>query len=126
VMQRDGDAAGLFLRRVVDLIDILLLLGPALHVQDVSDGRGQGGLAVVDVANGADVQMRLGPIEFFFIRHFIFIKFLTVYFLALQPLEPKQRLPQGGQLLMILTQSSVLSSKVRIVEKSIGVIELLA
>jgi hypothetical protein len=74
-MQRDGDTAGFFLRSVVDLVDGLLFLGPALHVQDVSDGRGQSGLSVVNVTDGADVQMRLRAIEFFFLSH-MFILFL--------------------------------------------------
>jgi len=37
----------------------------------VGDGRGQRGLAMIDVANRTYVKVRLGPIEFFFFCHFI-------------------------------------------------------
>ena len=43
-------------------------LRPALVGGDLGQRRGQRGLAVVDVADGADVDVRFGPIEFFF-RH---------------------------------------------------------
>ena len=54
----DGDAAFLFFGGLVDLVvrDEAAL---ALETGDLGDGRREGGLAVVDVADGADVHMRL-------------------------------------------------------------------
>ncbi len=48
------------------LIDaaVVLELGLALHSQVLGDGSSQSGLAVVDVADGADVDMGLGTLEF--------------------------------------------------------------
>jgi hypothetical protein len=68
VGHRNGDAARLLLGGVVDGLE-----GPVLHLgvllgQHLGDGAGQHGLAVVDVPDGADVQVRLGPLEFLF-RH---------------------------------------------------------
>ena len=62
---RDGDAARALFRGVVDLVvgsDLAAKLGR----QHLGQGRGQRGLAVVDVADGADVQVRFGAFEFFF------------------------------------------------------------
>src|SRR6202046_2796961 len=64
VRDRDGDAALALFLRVVDLVervegvDIRVLV-----VQHLGDRRGQGRLAVVDVADGADVDVRLSPLE---------------------------------------------------------------
>ena len=57
---RDRDAAGLLLGSVVDLLEGAGL--PAVLLgQHLGDGRGQRGLAVVDVTDGADVDVRLVP-----------------------------------------------------------------
>jgi len=59
----DGDAAFLFFGRLVDLIEGNVF-AESLHAGQTRDGRGQRGLAVVDVADGADVDVRLGPLKF--------------------------------------------------------------
>jgi len=58
----DGDAAGALLGRGVDLV---VLLGRAAADGGEHHGErgGEGGLAVVDVADGADVDVRLGALE---------------------------------------------------------------
>lgn len=58
----DGDPTGAFLRRGVDLI---VLLGRAVTHSGQGHGErgGESGLAVVDVADGADVDMRLLALE---------------------------------------------------------------
>jgi hypothetical protein len=56
----DGDAAGRLLRGLVDAVG-RYVTGETFLGQHLGDGRGEGGLAVVDVAYGADVQVRLGP-----------------------------------------------------------------
>src|SRR5262249_59545959 len=58
----DGDAPLLLLRRLVDLVEGGEV-GQALVGEDLGDGRRQRGLAVVDVADRADVHVRLGPLE---------------------------------------------------------------
>jgi hypothetical protein len=58
----DGDAALLFLRCVVDGVEAARL-AQALVGQHGGDGGGEGGLAVVNVADGADVDVRLGPLK---------------------------------------------------------------
>ena len=58
----DGDAAGLLLRRFVNVAKCLDLT-EALGGKDSGDGLRESRLAVVDVADGADVDMWLGPIE---------------------------------------------------------------
>ena len=74
VRRGDGDAAGLLLRSVVDLLE-----GPGLPAvllgQDLGDGRRQGRLAMVDVTDGADVDVRLVPRELL-LRHFLFAPIL--------------------------------------------------
>jgi hypothetical protein len=59
----DGDAALSLFRSLVDG-RIVGVISAADHGQVLGDGRGQGGLAVVDVADGADIDMGLGSIEF--------------------------------------------------------------
>ena len=62
VVDVDRHAARLLLGRVVDLV-VLLRLGQALLGEIMSDGRRQRGLAVVDVPDGPDVDVRLLPLE---------------------------------------------------------------
>src|SRR5512135_1442553 len=64
----DGDAARLLFGRGINLV-ILLGSTAKLLRQNGGDRRGQGGLAVVNVSNGANVYVRLGPLEFF-LSHF--------------------------------------------------------
>ena len=60
----DGDAALLLLRCVVHLVEGTCLVEIGVLVrQDLGDRSGQGGLSVVNVADGADVDVRLSPIE---------------------------------------------------------------
>jgi hypothetical protein len=65
VSGRDGDAARLLFRRLVDLV-----VGGESRAagfrQHLGDRCGQRGLAVVDVTDRADVAMRLGALEFSF------------------------------------------------------------
>src|SRR6201999_1050837 len=64
VRDRDRDAALLLFLRVVDLVegsegvDVRVLV-----VQHLGDRRGKGRLTVVDVPDGADVDVRLSPLE---------------------------------------------------------------
>ena len=60
----DGDAALAFFGSVVDFT-VGLGDGAAGLGQNRGDGGGQGGLAMVDVADGADVDVRFIPVEFF-------------------------------------------------------------
>src|SRR5687767_12346739 len=64
VRDRDRDAASLLLGRLVDLVERGRLVEVrVLVVQDLGDRRGQRRLPVVDVPDGADVDVRLGPLE---------------------------------------------------------------
>ena len=64
VRDRDRDAALALLRRLVDLVERRHRVQiRELVVQHLGDRRGQRGLAVVDVPDGADVDVRLGPLE---------------------------------------------------------------
>ena len=58
----DGDAPLALLGRVVDGVEGAVL-GAALERQVLGDGRGQAGLAVVDVPDRADVHVGLGALE---------------------------------------------------------------
>ena len=70
----DGDAALTLLRSLVDHI-IGLELGLTLQGQILGDRRGQGGLAMVNVADGANVDMGLASFEFC-LCHCVFPPFL--------------------------------------------------
>ncbi len=59
----DGDAAGLFLRRFVDLV-VRRVGGAAGFRQHLGNCRGQRRLAVIDMADRADVAVRLVALEF--------------------------------------------------------------
>src|SRR5207248_8878019 len=64
VRRVDRDAARLLLRRVVDLLEALdARRGRPLICMHLGDGSGQRGLPMVDVTNGADVEVRLGALE---------------------------------------------------------------
>jgi hypothetical protein len=60
----DRDAALTLLRRIVDLVECarLVQIG-VLVVQNLGDCCGQRGLAVVNVTDGPDVDVRLRPLE---------------------------------------------------------------
>ena len=78
VRDRNGDAALLFLRRLVDVVE-RRELGKALVGEGPRDRRCQGGLAMVDVTHRADVHVRLGALELF-LAHFLLL--LRVLWLA--------------------------------------------
>jgi len=61
----DGDTAGLFFRRLVDFV-VLLGFAAELGRQNGSDGSRQGCLAVVNVTDGAHVDVGLGAFELTF------------------------------------------------------------
>ena len=64
VRDRDRDAALLLLRRLVDVVEREHRVQRGeLVVQDLRDRSRQRRLAVVDVTDGADVDVRLGPLE---------------------------------------------------------------
>src|SRR3989344_3277501 len=66
VVQRDGNAARLFLRSIVDAVDSLDARAVTLclcHIKHVENRRRERSLAVVDVADGAYVHVRLSPFE---------------------------------------------------------------
>jgi hypothetical protein len=63
VRGRDGDAARLLFRRVVDLVVGLRLAAELLRLHH-RQGRRQGGLAMVHVANRPHVHVRLGALKF--------------------------------------------------------------
>ena len=63
VLDRDRDAALALLGRVVDVVE-RHELGHAFERQHLSDGCRQRRLAMVHVADGADVDVRLGSLEF--------------------------------------------------------------
>ena len=64
----DGDAALTLLRSLINgaVVGIVRL---ALHGEVLGDGGGEGGLAVVNVANGANVDMGLASLKFL-LSHF--------------------------------------------------------
>jgi hypothetical protein len=64
----DRDAPRLLLRRLVDLVERGEGGGGVLVVEDLGDGRGQRGLAVVDVTHRAHVEVRLRAVELL-LRH---------------------------------------------------------
>ena len=81
MVQGNCNAARLFFRSVVDLIDSFFFSRQTLHVQHVRDRGGQGRLSVVNVSDRADVNVRLGPVEFFFFCHF-FIEIIFLLFVS--------------------------------------------
>src|SRR6185295_1902552 len=77
----DGDPALLLLRSVVDLLEALGFAALRLG-QHLRDGSGQRRLAVVDVTDRADVDMRLVALELL-LRHFGLLLFLSLFVVAL-------------------------------------------
>ena len=71
----DGDAALALLGRVVDRVEGAVL-GLALERQVLGDGRRQARLAVVDVTDGADVDVRLVALELL-LGHAWSVRYLT-------------------------------------------------
>ena len=65
VRHGNGDAAGLFFRRVIDGIEAPELDLGVVLAQHLRDGRRQGGLAVIDVPDRPDIHVRLAAVEFF-------------------------------------------------------------
>ena len=59
----DGDLTGLFFWSAVDVL-VGHGLGPSFFGEDFGDGLGEGGFAVVDVADGADVDVGFVAGEF--------------------------------------------------------------
>ena len=61
----NGDTSRLFFRCIVDLVDSAKADLLACHVQNMEDRRGQGCFSMVNVTNGADVNVRLISLKFF-------------------------------------------------------------
>ena len=57
----DGNLTGLLLGGLVNVL-VAHGLGPALLRKDLRDGLGKSGLAVIDVADGADIDVGLGSV----------------------------------------------------------------
>jgi len=66
VRERDGDTTRLLFRRLVDIIDAFdgRCVSVPCFRKDVQDRRGKSGLAVVDVSDRADVDVRLRSLKF--------------------------------------------------------------
>ncbi len=64
----DGDATLTLFRRIVDGVELTPFTAEDLS-RNASQSRSQSGLAVVDVTDGADVDVRFGTFEFF-LSHF--------------------------------------------------------
>ena len=75
----DRDTALLLFRSLVDVVEgrDLIQIGE-LVVQNLGDSRGQRGLAVVNVTNGPDVDVRLRPLELRLRHCFVLLDFLLV------------------------------------------------
>src|SRR5204862_5348255 len=65
VSDGDRDTAGLLFRRVIDGVETAEFDFGVVLCEHFGDGRGQGGLAVVDVADRADIHVRLAAVKFF-------------------------------------------------------------
>ena len=63
----DRNTAGLFLGSLVNAV-IGLVFGLALKAEPFGNGGGKGGLAMVNVTDGADIDMGFGSFKFLF-RH---------------------------------------------------------
>ena len=70
----DGDAALLLFGGSVNLAEIIFRVDiRVLFVQHLGNGRGQGGLTVIDVADGADVNVRLSTLVLFLCHYFVLL-----------------------------------------------------
>ncbi len=86
----DGDAARLFFRSRVDLV-VALGFAAELGRQNGRDGRRQGGLAVVNVADGADVHVRLGTFKLAFCHDLYPLTFKEISIFAAPPFGRTRR-----------------------------------
>jgi len=68
----DGDAALALFRRRINLVNALIACPKTLARQHFKHGRGQGGFAMVNMADGSHVKVELGAFKFF--RH-IYVSF---------------------------------------------------
>src|SRR5205085_7850346 len=66
----DGDAARLLFRSVINRVEAAEGDLGIVLAEHLGDGGGQGRLAVIDVADGADVDVRFAPIKFLFPHKF--------------------------------------------------------
>ena len=74
----DSDTTFLFFGRVVNLVE-RLYFGETVFSQHSGDSGGQSGLAVVNVTDSTDVNMRFGSFEFLFSHNFaIFDKMIKI------------------------------------------------
>lgn len=65
----DGDSAGLLLGSLVDLVEPHGLADMVVLREHCGDGCGESSLAVVNVADGSDIDMDAIAYEFFLFRH---------------------------------------------------------
>ncbi len=72
VVQRDSYSASLFFRRIVNLIDVLFLVDKPFELKDVHDRSSQRGLSMINVADGSDIHVWLGALEFCFFCHIFY------------------------------------------------------
>ena len=85
VRRRDRDTTSLFFRRVVDRVEVAELVLRVVLRQRLGDRRRQRRLAVVDVSDRPDVDVRLAAVKFLF-RH-------SQTLLALSGFKQEQALP---------------------------------
>ena len=70
----DGDTAGGLFRSGIDLVEVVLRVDiRVLLVQHLGDGCSQGGLAVIDVADGTNVNVRLSTLVLFLCHVFVLL-----------------------------------------------------
>src|ERR1700728_35702 len=62
---RDGDTAGFFFRRIIDGVETAELHLGIILCQHLGNSRRQRGLAMIDMPDRADVDVRLAAIKFF-------------------------------------------------------------
>ena len=70
----DGDTALLLFGSSINLAEVIFRIDiRVLFVQHLGDGCGQGGLTVIDVADGADVNVRLSTLVLFLCHYFVLL-----------------------------------------------------
>src|ERR1700733_1455232 len=91
---RDGDTAGFFLRRVVNRVEGANLHFGVILRQYLGNGRRQRGLAMIDMPDRADVDVRFAAIEFFLCHcnNLLFYGFYELYGFPAGMLEPLTRI----------------------------------